>query len=208
MIAMYAMQAMAHSHTAEVVGLITASAAMKSTASAEAKTVAVDAAAASHKAAATSVEATASHKAATSVETAASHKAATSVETAASHKSATAAAVAAPASASLSRRHGADRCERQGARSEQALESMFDRYMHDSFSVHSLIVPPLLAGRFRSVLQTSSDMIDSRRLDVLHHGQKRLRDLHWRASHFTVDEEHQPARFALDLREDRSIAIR
>jgi hypothetical protein len=205
MIAMYAMQAMAHSHTAEVVGLITASAAMKSTASAEAKTVAVDAAAASHKAAATSVEATASHKAATSVETAASHKAATSVETAASHKSA---AVAAPASASLSRRHGADRCERQGARSEQALESMFDRYMHDSFSVHSLIVPPLLAGRFRSVLQTSSDMIDSRRLDVLHHGQKRLRDLHWRASHFTVDEEHQPARFALDLREDRSIAIR
>jgi hypothetical protein len=205
MIAMYAMQAMAHSHTAEVVGLITASAAMKSTASAEAKTVAVDAAAASHKAAATSVEATASHKAATSVETAASHKAATSVETAASHKSA---AVAAPASASLSRRHGADRCERQGARSEQALESMFDRHMHDSFSIHSLIVPPLLAGRFRSVLQTSSDMIDSRRLDVLHHGQKRLRDLHWRASHFTVDEEHQPARFALDLREDRSIAIR
>jgi hypothetical protein len=205
MIAMYAMQAMAHSHTAEVVGLITASAAMKSTASAEAKTVAVDAAAASHKAAATSVEATASHKAATSVETAASHKAATSVETAASHKSA---AVAAPASASLSRRHGADRCERQGARSEQALESMFDRHMHDSFSIHSLIVPPLPAGRFRSVLQTSSDMIDSRRLDVLHHGQKRLRDLHWRASHFTVDEEHQPARFALDLREDRSIAIR
>jgi hypothetical protein len=131
---------MAHSHAAEVMGLINASAAMKSTASAAAETVAVEAAAAFHKPATAAVEAAAAyHKAATAAVEAA----------AASHKAAATSAVTAAASPSLSRRHGADRCERQGARSEKDLECMFDRHMHDSFSFHRLIVPSLLAGRFR-----------------------------------------------------------
>jgi hypothetical protein len=96
---MYVMQAVAHSRAAEVMSLITASHAMKSAAVAKAETAAVEAAA-SHKAAATSVEAASSHKGA----------------------AATSAAVAAAASASLPRRYSADRCQRQCACYEKALE--------------------------------------------------------------------------------------
>jgi hypothetical protein len=49
-------------------------------------------------------------------------------------------------------------------------------------------------------------MTDSRRRDALNNGQKRLRDRHRRTSHFAIDEQHQPAGFAIDLYENRLIA--
>jgi hypothetical protein len=187
MIVMNAVQAVAHSHTAEVTGLITASAAMKSTApAAEVDTAAVKAAAPSHKTAATSVEAAASHKGAASK---------------------SAAAVAAAAAASLSRRHCADRRKSQGASYEKAAKCMFDRYMHDGAPSYS-DRHPVVGGAISICLQTSSDMIDRGRLDVLHNSEKRLRDLHRSASHCAVDEEHQSAGFTFDLRENRFVAIR
>lgn len=51
-------------------------------------------------------------------------------------------------------------------------------------------------------------MINGRRRDALNHGQKRLRDRHRRASHFAIDEQHQPAGFAINLYENRLVAKR